>query len=109
MVFEDSYSLFLEYQYYTIKARGAKTGREAEQFCLDNTDDSQLTERERLIFILPVIKWEIENNQLTPPLKDELEIYYRDVSQGKFDNLLGDDEIDLVKKDLFDCYHKIFN
>ena len=85
-----------------------KNGQSVQDYMLGDTDDSQLTERERLMCILPVIKWMIEHDMLTKECKTELRIYYREYNEGKFDGLLGDDEADEIRKDLFDCYHKVF-
>lgn len=108
MIFEDNYKEYLEDTYELLENRNIKTGFQAQCNCLYDTDESSLTERERLIMMLPVIKWEVENDVLTPELKDELELYYEEVTEGKFDNLLGEDEVEAVKHDLFECYEKVF-
>jgi len=108
MVFEDNYMEWREYTYKFLDRRSPKNGQIAQQYALEDTDDSQLTERERLLCILPVIKWMIEHDMLTKECKMELKIYYREFNEGKFDGLLGDDEADEIRKDLFDCYHKAF-
>lgn len=59
----------------------------------------------KLVMILAVTKWEVENNLLTPELKRELYLYHQEVIEGKFEKLLGDDEKELVYTDV----HELFN
>ena len=108
MIFEDSYSEWLEDVYKDLNNFKPKNGRQAEDRIILNTDDSKLTERERLLCVLPLIKWMVEHDMLTPECEDELYLYYQDFQNGKFDGLLGDDEEDEIRKDLFECYHKVF-
>ena len=61
-----------------------------------------------MLYILPVIKWMVERDMLTSECEDELYLYYEDFQNGKFNGLLGDDEADEIRKDLFECYHKVF-
>ena len=108
MVFEDNYMEWREGSYFVLEEVKPEDGQFAQDYMLGDTDDSQLTERERLMCILPVIKWMIEHDMLTKECKTELRIYYREFNEGKFNGLLGDDEVDEIRKDLFDCYHKVF-
>lgn len=108
MIFEDNYMEYLEDTYNLLDSRNTRTGSQAQDYCLHDTDESSLTERERLVMILPVIKYEIEHNMLTEELEDELYLYYEDIISGKFDGLLGDDEEEAIKRDLFECYIKVF-
>lgn len=108
MIHEDNYMEYREMYSELLTSRNVKDGTEAQQQCLYDTDESSLTERERFIMILAVIVWEIDHNILTPELEDELYLYYEDVTSGKFDGLLGDDEVDEIKKDLFRSYETVF-
>lgn len=58
------------------------TGEILEHSYLFQFDESVLTEAERLNVILPLIKWEVDNNELTEALSDDcifiMKIYSRD-------------------------------
>lgn len=108
MIYEDNYMEWLNDTYDELSVKKPLNGSQVQDICLNNTDDSQLTERERLIIILPVIKWEIEHDMLTDELRDELYLYNEDIISGKFDGILGEDEEEQVKHDLFECYEKVF-
>ncbi len=108
MRFEYNYMQWREDTYFDLGEVTLKNGQEVQDYMLEDTDDSRLTERERLLCILPVIKWMIEHDMLTPECEDELYLYYEDFQNGKFNGLLGDDEEDEIRKDLFECYHKVF-
>ena len=108
LVFEDNYMQWRESAYFDLGEVELESGQAIQDYMLENTDDSQFTERERLMYILPVIKWMIERDMLTPECEDELYLYYKDFQNGKFNGLLGDDEADEIRKDLFECYHKVF-
>ena len=108
MKFDYNYMQWREDTYKFLDRRSPVTGQMVQEYALEDTDDYQLTERERLMCIFPVIKWVIEHDMLTKECKTELRIYYREYNEGKFDGLLGDDEADEIRKDLFDCYHKVF-
>lgn len=58
--------------------------------------------------ILAVAKIEIELGVLTNEIKNEIALYYKDWCEGEFDGLLGDDEIEIMRIDLFECYNKVF-
>ncbi len=108
MVFEDNYREYFEDFKELVNRRGLTDGFQIQCNCLYDTDENALTERERFIMILAVVKIEIELGVLTPEMKDELDLYFEEWSEGKFDGLLGDDEIDDIKTDLFECYEKVF-
>lgn len=108
MVFEDNYREYLEDFRELVSRRGLTVGSQIQDGCLYDTDEDTLTERERFIMILAVVKIEIELDVLTPEMKDELDLYFEEWSEGKFDGFLGDDEIDDIKTDLFECYEKVF-
>ena len=108
VVFEDNYREYREDFRELVSRRGLSVGSQIQDGCLHDTDEDALTERERFIMILAVIKIEMELDVLTPELKDELYFYVEDWNNGKFEGLLGDDEIDDIKTDLFECYEKVF-
>ena len=108
MVFDDKYKDYLEHTYSFLDHIHAESGWEAQCLVVHDTDEDQLTERERLLMMLPVIKYEIDHDMLTPELKDELDLYHEDVMNGKFDGQLGDDEEEIIKRDLCACYQAVF-
>ena len=108
MVFDDNYMEWREDTYYILGKIRFTNGQAAQDYLLGDTDDSELTKRERLLSVLSLIKWMIEHSMLTKECKTELRIYYREFNEGKFNGLLGDDEVDEIRKDLFECYHKVF-
>lgn len=107
MIFEDNYMEFLENTYEILSDRVPRNGKEVQEICLDNVDP-RITERERLLFMLPVIKYEVEHDMLTEEVKDELYLYYNDIISGNFDGLLGEDEEEIIKCDVISCYNQVF-
>ncbi|MBQ4249709.1 MAG: hypothetical protein II705_06690 [Clostridia bacterium] len=85
------------------------TGVDLETSWLYEFDESKLAEAERLNVLLPMIEWEIDNNTLTPALKDELYLYYEDLMEGRLDGILGEDEADVVIDVLTKCYFRVFD
>lgn len=71
-------------------------------------DESVLTEAERLNVILPLIKWEVDNNELTEALSDELYLYYEDLLKGRLEGILDEEDAPLVISVLRECYIKAF-
>lgn len=108
MIFEDNYSEYLDFFREIVEERRLTTGAQIQEHCLYDTDENSLTERERFIMILAVTKIELELDVLTPELKDELYFYVEDWNSGKFEGCLGDDEIEDIKTDLFNCYEKVY-
>ena len=106
--FDYNYMQWCEDTYYILGKIIFTNGQAAQDYLLGDTDDSKLTERERLLCVLPLIKWMVEHNMLTPECEDELYLYYKDFQNGKFEGLLGDDEVDEIRKDLSECYHNVF-
>lgn len=84
------------------------TGERAANSWLPEFDENKLQEAERLNVILPLIKWCVERDLLTDELKDELDLYYEDYTNGVLDGILADYEADDVIADLTACYKKIF-
>ena len=85
-----------------------KTGEEAETMHLWDTDESSLQEAERLNMLLPLMKWEAENNLVTKGIRSEIYLYYKDLANGKLDQIFGDDEADEVKRVLTECFNRVF-
>ncbi len=85
------------------------TGEKLENSWLPEFDENTLAEDERLNVLLPMFEWEIENDTLTPELKDELYLYYEDLMEGRLDGILGEDEADVVVDVLTKCYFKVFD
>ncbi len=64
---------------------------------LHDTDESQLTERERLIMILSVVIYEVEHNMLTEEMRGEPDYYYGMLADGEPEGILAENEkVDLI-------------
>lgn len=85
-----------------------KTGEAAASLWLPEFDEGRLQEAERLNVILPLIKWCVDRDLLTDELKDELDLYYEDYTNGALDDVLADYEANEVIADLTACYKKVF-
>lgn len=85
-----------------------KTGAAAASLWLPEFDEGRLQEAERLNVILPLIKWCVDRDLLTDELKDELDLYYEDYTNGVLDDVLADYEANEVIVDLTACYKKVF-
>lgn len=79
-------------------------GGDAQATWLYDKGAMQYDERDRLITLLPLIRYEVEHGILTEELHDEVELYYEDYKAGKFDGLLAEEEIGAVEEDLFWSY-----
>ena len=84
------------------------TGEVLEHSYLFQFDESILTEAERLNVVLPLIKWEVDNNDLSRAMSDELYLYYEDLLKGRLDGILDEDEAPIIIKDLTESYIKAF-
>ncbi len=58
------------------------TGRLLENSYLPEFDQDILEEAERLNAVLPLIKWEVDNNDLSEAMSDEFYLYYEDLLKG---------------------------
>ena len=85
------------------------TGSQVQDLILHTTDESQLTERERLVMILTAIAYEVDHDMLTEELSDELYFYNMDMEKGKLDGLLGENEEAEIKADLRKYYSIVFD
>ena len=104
ITYKDITDIFLR----RMKIDNPKTGAAAASLWLPEFDETQPQEAERLNVILPLIKWCVEHNLLTDALKDELDLYYEDYTNGALDDILADYEADEVVGDLTACYKKVF-
>lgn len=59
-----------------------KTGDLLENSYLPEFNQDILEEAERLNAVLPLIKWEVDNNDLSEAMSDELYLYYEDLLKG---------------------------
>ena len=91
-----------------VKVSKPADGQRAQGMWLTEFPQSELEEAERLNILLPVIKWEIENDMLTEELSDELYLYFEDLQEGRLDGVLNEEESPLIIKDLTECYKKVF-
>lgn len=105
---EDTYMSWKEDEFARLERLNPKSGAQVQDLSLHDTDESQLTERERLVMILTAIAFEVEHNMLTEELSDELYFYYQDLQAGKLDGILGDNEKAAVTADIEKYYAAVF-
>ena len=84
------------------------TGRFLENSYLPEFNQDILKEAERLNAVLPLIKWEVDNNDLSEAMSDELYLYYEDLLKGRLDGILDEEEAPIIIKDLTESYIKAF-
>jgi hypothetical protein len=65
------------------------TGRLLENSYLPEFNQDILEEAERLNVLLPLIKWEVDNNDLSEAVSDELYLYYEDLLKGSVTDNIG--------------------
>ena len=71
-----------------------KTGDLLEHSYLTEFDHDFLVADERRNAVLPLIKWEVDNNDLSEAVSDELYLYYEDLLKGSVtDNIGSEGEI----------------
>ena len=95
-------------QLYAKGKSPVKTGQDAETMQTWDTNEDGLHEAERLNMLLPVMKWEIENNQLTEWIRDEIYQYYEDIQKRRFGDVIDETEREKVVHDLTECFNKVF-
>lgn len=66
-----------------------KTGDLLENSYLPEFNQDILEEAERLNAVLPLIKWEVDNNDLSEAMNDELYLYYEDLLKGSVTDNIG--------------------
>lgn len=106
--YEDTYMACKKDEFSRLERLNPKSGAQVQDLSLHDTDESQLTERERLVMILTAIAFEVEHNMLTEELSDELYFYYQDLQAGKLDAILGDNEKAAVTADIEKYYAAVF-
>ena len=85
-----------------------KKGDLLENSYLTEFDQDILEEAERLNAVLPLIKWEVDNNDLSEAMSDELYLYYEVLLKGRLDGILDEEEAPIIIKDLTESYIKAF-
>lgn len=106
--YEDTYMAWKEDEFARLERHNPKSGEQVQDLSLHDTDESQLTERERLVMILIAIAFEVEHNMLTEELSDELYFYYQDLKTGKLEAILADNEKAAVVADIEKYYAAVF-
>lgn len=106
--YADSYEEYKSFIYSYFKDRPPVTGYEAQCNGLHFLSEDELSERERLIMMLSVIKWEIDHNMLTNELEGELDYYYDELTSGRLKKHIHKKDLISITKDLTDCYNKVF-
>ena len=66
-----------------------KTGDLLENSYLPEFDQDTLKEAECLNAVLPLIKWEVDSNDLSEAMSDELYLYYEDLLKGSVTDNIG--------------------
>ena len=106
--YADSYDEYKSFICSLFKDRPPIDGQDAQCEGLYFLDEDELSERERLIMMLSVIKWEVDNDMLTEELKDELDYYYDEMTSGRLIKHIHKEDLASIKKDLSDCYKRVF-
>ena len=104
--YEDTYMSWKEDELSRLERRNPKSGAQVQDISLHDTDESQLTERERLIMIMSVIIYEVDHNMLTTEIRGELDYYYGMLMDSELEGMLADNEKDELIEDL-KKYHSI--
>ena len=107
--YEDTYMAWKEDELARLERRNPKSGAQVQDISLHDTDESQLTERERLIMIMSAVIYEVDHNMLTEELSDELYFYFKDLQSGKLDGMLAENEEAEVKADIEKYYAMVFD
>lgn len=106
--YADNYIEYRNFIDFMFNKRPPSDGAEAQREGLYFLNENELTERERLIMMLSVIKWEIEHNMLTEELKDELDYYYDEFTSGRLEKHFAKEDYILISQDLKECYQRVF-
>lgn len=107
--YEDTYMAWKEDELARLERHKPKSGAQVQDLSLHDTDESQLTERERLIMIMSVVVYEADHNLLTEEIRGELGYYYRMLTEGKLDGILAENEEAEVKADIEKYYAVVFD
>ena len=106
--YADNYIEYRDFIYSYFADRPITDGYDAQREGLEFLDESTLTERERFIMVMSVIKWEIEHDMLTPELEGELDYYYDEFVTGRLAEHINSEDVEPITTDLIECYKKIF-
>ena len=106
--FEDTYMAWKEDELTRLGRLSPKSGAQVQDFSLHDTDESQLSERERLIMIMSVVVYEVDHNMLTEEIRGELGYYHRMMTEGKLEGMLAENEKDEVIADIERYYSIVF-
>lgn len=78
------------------------------EWWLSDCDDSQFSETERLNYILPLIKYCVDHDDLPPDIEGELRYYHGEYMDGNLTQFLDPAEKEAVIRDLEGSFHKAF-
>lgn len=106
--YEDTYMAWKEDEISRLERLNPKSGAQVQDLSLHDTDESQLTERERLIMILSVVIYEVEHNMLTAEIRGELGYYHRMLKEGRLEGMLAENEAAEIKADIEKYYAAVF-
>lgn len=106
--YEDTYMAWKEDELARLERLNPKSGAQVQDLSLHDTDESQLTERERLIMIMSVVIYEVDNNMLTEEIRGELGYYHRMLTEGKLEGMLAENEETEVIADIEKYYATVF-
>lgn len=106
--YEDTYMAWNKEELARLERLAPKSGAQVQDLSLHDTDETQLTERERLIMTMSVIIYETDHDMLTKEIRGELDYYYGMLLDGELENLLADNEKDQLIEDLKKYYTIVF-
>lgn len=106
--YAENYEEYKDFINYLFTKRPPIDGQEAQIEGISFFNQDDVTERERLIIVLSVIKWEIEHDMLTEELAGELDYYYHEYQLGRLDQHIHPIDRAMIVHDLIECYQKIF-
>lgn len=106
--YDDTYMAWKEDEIARLERCNPTSGAQVQDLSLHDTDESSLTERERLIMIMCVVVYEADHNLLTEEIRGELGYYYRMLTEGKLDGMLADNEKAEVVADIEKYYTMVF-
>lgn len=106
--YEDTYMAWKEDELARLKRRNPNSGAQVQDISLHDTDESQLTERERLIMIMSVVIYEVDHDMLTEEIRGELDYYYGMLADGELEGILAENEKNQLIGDLKKYYTMVF-
>ena len=106
--YEDTYMAWKRDLADSVQGRHFTNGRQVQDCMLHDTDESQLTERERLAMIFSVVIYEVENGLLTKEIKGEIGYYYDTMMSGELEHILAENEKGEVYADIRKYYKIVY-